>query len=383
MEGTLVTVENLRNDHSLQIDHADPPDAQTNSFTEDELLELELLRDQEIDAIVEAGFLDKEERWNPKYRDGFHFNFPEMAIDIKTGFGYPVSGLTYNVTNVSLPNVIIDQLRIALRALSREHGSINCYERWYQRHSTPTGCFEFEMTALQLAKMSLLHLEAFRKDPSYSRNQATNLRPTDFHLLEERRLVGFFEFGLPGLHSIWHERGKGKQYDPLNEQWKNREAEMTNEQKLVFSDALTERQITDSIWGVDPATIEGHDLANKLLGKTPKDVCAEIPDLFRILHVESVIRSDLAARFLDRQAEIRTLLEKMPLTEIQGCLRHKTRSKLGKRKREKATLIELLVEPTLSFHCTREESIPSIVRHGFIKPRGTEEVRCGSTYGRY
>ena len=366
----------------LQIDHVHPSCAQIVHFTEDELSEMEFLRDQEIDAVIEAGFLGKEERWNPERRDGFHFVFPEMIVDVKTGIGYPVNGPIYTINNISLPNAIIDRLRIALRDMIHDHRSTNCYERWCQRDSTPTGCFEFEMTALQLAQKSVRSLEEFRNDPTYYRRHAKNLRPTDYHLLEERRFVGGCWFDWDCLYPDGQGRGKGKQYDPLNEQWKNREGEMTNEQKLTFSDALTERQITNSMWGIDAATIKGHDFANTILGKTPKDVCAEIPDIFRILHVESVIRSDLAARFFGHQAEIRKFLDKMPLTELQGCLTHETRSKLGKRIKEKETLVELLVEPTLSFHCTREDSIPSIVRHGFIKPRETE-VRCGSTYGRY
>ncbi len=66
-----------------------------------------------------------------------------------------------------------------------------------------------------------------------------------------------------------------------------------------------------SMSGIDPKSIQGHDLANSIIGKTPDDVCAKIPEMFRILHIESVVRSDLAAKFFRRQGQIRDDLEKL------------------------------------------------------------------------
>lgn len=47
------------------------------NFTVDELIELELLRDQEIDALVNEGFVPHKDRWNLEHRDGFNFLYPE------------------------------------------------------------------------------------------------------------------------------------------------------------------------------------------------------------------------------------------------------------------------------------------------------------------
>ncbi len=82
------------------------------TFDEDELVELELLRDEEIDVLVDRGLISSNNRWNPKYRKGFTFKYPEMALVITTGDGYPVKPLTYQITNINLPRVIIDQLRV-------------------------------------------------------------------------------------------------------------------------------------------------------------------------------------------------------------------------------------------------------------------------------
>ena len=42
-------------------------------FSEDELVELELLRNQEINSFVEQGLLPKGDRWNTERREQFVF----------------------------------------------------------------------------------------------------------------------------------------------------------------------------------------------------------------------------------------------------------------------------------------------------------------------
>jgi len=48
-------------------------------LTEDELIELEFLRDQEIDLMVDENILDCNERFSIELRDGFRFEYPEMV----------------------------------------------------------------------------------------------------------------------------------------------------------------------------------------------------------------------------------------------------------------------------------------------------------------
>ena len=122
-----------------------------------------------------------------------------------------------------------------------------------------------------------------------------------------------------------------------------------------------------------------NDLANSIIGKTPEDVCARYPKTFRILHIEGVVRSDLAAKFFRRQAKIRDDLEKLHLNILKRSEQRETRLDMGKRANEPHTLINHL-SPDLTFHSTRGNLVPSIVRQGFLKP-DEKNVRCGSTYG--
>ncbi len=46
------------------------------AFSEEELVELELLHDEEIDQLVNQGFLLKSEQWNPELRNGLVFTYP-------------------------------------------------------------------------------------------------------------------------------------------------------------------------------------------------------------------------------------------------------------------------------------------------------------------
>ena len=156
--------------------------------------------------------------------------------------------------------------------------------------------------------------------------------------------------------------------------------DLTDEQKLDISTVGEKTAIMDSMFGIDPKSIQGHNLANSIIGKNPEEVCAKIPEMFRILHIESVVRSDLAARFFTRQARIRDDLGKLHLNILKGSVKRETRLEMGKRANEAQTLIDHLVSPDLTFHCTREDLVPSIVRQGFLKP-DEKNVRCGSTYG--
>lgn len=95
-------------------------------FTDDELVELEFLRDQEIDGLVENGLLPKEDRWNVECRQCFTLTFPEITLDIVTGDWYPVK-------NISLPRVVVDQLRVALRGIHESDKRENTFKRWGER----------------------------------------------------------------------------------------------------------------------------------------------------------------------------------------------------------------------------------------------------------
>ncbi|KAI0129470.1 hypothetical protein BJ170DRAFT_616399 [Xylariales sp. AK1849] len=125
-------------------------------------------------------------------------------------------------------------------------------------------------------------------------------------------------------------------------------------------------------------------LAFQYLPKTPQQICAEIPAHLRVLHMEEVLRGDLTRAFGHRREQLRAVRDRQSM----GSLRQHVPPQL-QHSRRKEDLVEYLVKPRLTFHGTQRQYVPSIVRHGFLKPgdrdpstRSAHRVRCGSTYGR-
>jgi hypothetical protein len=123
-------------------------------------------------------------------------------------------------------------------------------------------------------------------------------------------------------------------------------------------------------------------MALQYLKKTAQQISDGIPHPFRVLHIEEVLRSDLARAFDRRQEKLRAMLA----TKSLASLRHHIPPQLrhGNRKED---FVDYLVKPIMTFHGTQRQYVPSIVRHGFLKPGGKNpstkiehEVRCGSTY---
>lgn len=294
-----------------------------SSFTEDDMIELELLRDQEIDALVHQGFISTDEQWNPKLRNGLVFHYSELDVEITTGHPYPAGPLEYQVKNKSMPRIIVDKLRIDLRETIEYDSNANSFEKWVSRGSFNNyGCFEFEMSVLHIAVKTAEHLAEFRN----SQNAANTPK----------------------------------------------------ESKKPNQDG-----------GIDLSTIQGHESVTSLLGKTPEEICAGLPEYFRVLHIESVIRGDLYKDFLFQQREIREQLLEYPLSHLRKSAPIDLRHSLRNRADEKELTVDNLVTPHLTFHGTRRDLVSSIVRHGFLLPGDTipfsnekNQVRCGSTYGR-
>lgn len=86
---------------------------------------------------------------------------------------------------------------------------------------------------------------------------------------------------------------------------------------MAFADVQHEDDVKTLCGVIDLASVQGHDLANPILGKRSEEVCAEIPQQFQILHIESLVRR---ARFLRSQTNIRTDLRELPLNVFEGEL---------------------------------------------------------------
>jgi hypothetical protein len=135
--------------------------------------------------------------------------------------------------------------------------------------------------------------------------------------------------------------------------------------------------------GIDISTIAVDATASSVLGKLPEEICSMIPENFRILHVESVIRQNLYQKFKDCQNDIWEDLRKFPKGSLKKCVPLKEQSK-GRDTVE--DLAKYLATPKLTFHGTSNRFVPSIVRYGFLAPGAKHPethvplpVRCGST----
>lgn len=134
-----------------------------SSLTEDECIELELLRDQEIDALIENELLPEQERWKLELRNGFMFTYPEVVVEVTTGHPYPLGLPKCQVHNLTLPRIMVDKLRIALRETVERDRQSNSFEKWIDRATlNSSACFDFEMTVLHIAAKTLSHVEEYR-----------------------------------------------------------------------------------------------------------------------------------------------------------------------------------------------------------------------------
>ena len=297
------------------------------SFSNEELTQLRLLREEEIDALVEQALLSREQRWEPELHNGFTFAHPEINLVIRTGDSYPAKPLNYYVENLSLPRLVVDDLRVALRQVALADSKANRLEAWNARWEANTyGLFNFAMTSLHLASRTAAHLAAFRKDPKYLQKASDS----------------------------------------------------AEEQISSYEDP-----------GLDLKSIREDVSIKSILGKTPEEICADLPEYFRILHIESVIRNDLTKRFFAWQESIRDQLQDLSIHDLKANALRSVRDSTRDDCNRKEDLIERLVTPHVTFHGTRRNFVPSIVRQGFLMPGATNhltgernQVRCGNTYGR-
>ena len=139
--------------------------------------------------------------------------------------------------------------------------------------------------------------------------------------------------------------------------------------------------------GTDRTSFNFNAVALELLGKTPEEICEVIPECYRVLHVESVIRNDNYSDFLKCKSRIRQRIENnFSVEELRKTAHIKHH---GRQRSQKPEMINYLMAPKLTFHGTPNRLVPNIVRYGFLRAGDLNpetgkrlEVRCGSTYGR-
>jgi hypothetical protein len=125
--------------------------------TDDDRIELGLLRSLEIDELVSSGHLPQDQRFDESLISRLQFNYPEIILEIKTGDMYPAEQLQFEVVKLSLPRLKFDSLGIDLRRIVSDDAAANNCEKWRDRKDGDA--FEFEMTALHLVRKTIEALE--------------------------------------------------------------------------------------------------------------------------------------------------------------------------------------------------------------------------------
>ncbi|KAI1386343.1 ADP-ribosylation [Hypoxylon trugodes] len=299
----------------------------TSELGEDDLVELSLLRDFEIDELIQAGFLSEDEKLTTPLDNELIIQYDELDLHVTAGPSYPATTVTWKIDNHATSREVVDDLRAQLKQIVEESAATNNPEKWRRRgEECSFGVFEPAMVVLELAKKTASHLET------------------------------------------WRHRKAEKTTAPKKKKKKSEE----QSSYLPFETKM-ERPIT---------TIS--DVVYQYLQETPQQICSRIPPYYRILHIEEVVRADLAQKFHEKQKEMRKKLRSQP-TDV---LRKYVPPYLHQTKR-KEVMVDYAVKPRLTFHGTSRQVVPSIVRYGFLKPGGknpgtneTHTIRCGATYGR-
>ncbi|KAI1105845.1 ADP-ribosylation [Jackrogersella minutella] len=291
-----------------------------SEFSEDDLAELSLLRDFEVDELIKAGLLGEDEQLTAPLDEEIVFKHEELSLHVTAGPLYPAVPVIWRIENHMLSRQVIDELRAQSRQFAEAAAITNNISRWRSRE---------EESAFGIFKPTMVVLEFAKR--------TTNC-------LKE-----------------W--RGKALKRKPVI---KPEKSYLPPKTKLKKS------------------TMTISNLSSYYLQETPQEICSRISSDFRILHVEEVLRDDLARRFQEKQEEMRIMLLKEDYDTLRECVPSGQQYV-----RRKTVLVEHLVKPRVAFHGTDREYMSSIVRYGLLQPGkrnpGTNEVhetRCGATYGR-
>ncbi|KAI1842003.1 hypothetical protein JX266_011758 [Neoarthrinium moseri] len=237
-----------------------------------------------------------------------------------------------------------------------------------------------------------LHVTAGRGYPalsvSYYWVDNISLPRTSIIELREQLKQLVHEANLINNHSRWEEREETGFYEPsmvvldLAKTTRNHLEEFRKKTRPEVKDRKP--QLAFAMKKASTVASSSGGKAFQYLQRTTEQICAEVPSAFRVLHVEQVLRGNLAQAFYNRQEELRRELDRQSLRTLR---RHVPAQLQRSQRRE--DLVEHLARPRLTFHGTQRQFVPSIVRHGFLAPgarnpgtAAAHEVRCGSTYGR-
>lgn len=302
-------------------------------FSDEDLIQLSFLRDEEVDSLVLTGDLDEECRLDSPLEKAVAFKFPEIILHVNPGPYYPVllgSEGFFTIENIQMSRVPCDALRARLLHIYDEALQTNTLSMWEARDDLdPYGLFERAMVVSQLVA-------------------ATRDSLVQYRAAAEENLVKYHSF-LPDQDRV--------------------------EESVIQQKRLGEIRSSS-------------EMARELVG-SPADVIKHIPSDMRVLHVEEVIRTKLASRFYEAKDAMYQKLHKMGRHSLSQYMPP------GVVVRRAEDAVDHVIKPRLTFHGTRRANVPFIVQHGFLLP-GTpvpsgsknkkiapqiHRVQQGATYG--
>ncbi|PKS05642.1 hypothetical protein jhhlp_008161 [Lomentospora prolificans] len=298
-------------------------------FSEEDLVQLSFLRDEEVDTLVSAGHLAENCRLDTPLEGTVEFSFPEIILRVTPGPFYPIlveSEGFLTIENLQMSRAPCDALRARLLSIYDEALQTNTLSMWEAREDlNPYGIFERTMVVSQLVEAARDSLQKYR--------EATAERLKKHHGIEAAP---------------------------------------------VIEDELQLKRLGE--------IKSSSEMARELVG-SPADVVKHIPSYMRVLHVEEVLRTGLARRFYQAKEAMYTRLSH---NMSRGALAPYIAPGVSLKRTEDA--VAHIVKPRLTFHGTRRSNVPLIVRHGFLKPGSLipdaskadpqfHRVQQGATYG--
>ncbi|KAI0471432.1 hypothetical protein F4859DRAFT_119687 [Xylaria cf. heliscus] len=293
-------------------------------LSEDDLVELSLLRDFETDALIAAELLNTDEQLSRPLDQELIMRFGELDLNVKAGVSYPICPVTWHIENHTLSRTSVDSLRGTIRDIVEAAKMTNNLSRWQTREvECEMGIFEPVQVVLHLAQATQSH-------------------------------VGHPPLPIPTGVT-----------DPVNDNY------------LPF--------ITRPSVPIDASTAleQMTTTAFQLLRKTPKEICANISSSYRVLHIEPVLRGNLLTQFDKQRRELGDALSKLPSHKLRPFV-----PSPHKRGCKKDLIEYLLRPRLTFHGTQRDQVSSIVrygfLCPGTMNPKTKEEhmVRCGSTYGR-
>ncbi|KAI2469375.1 ADP-ribosylation [Annulohypoxylon bovei var. microspora] len=165
-------------------------------LSEDDLVELSLLRDFEIDELIKAGLLGEDEQLAAPLDRELIFEHKELSLHVTAGPFYPAVPVIWKVENITLPREIVDELRAQLRQIAEGAATTNNISRWRRREENAFGVFEPMKTVLELATKTMTCLKVWRQKTADTKFEESHLPfETKLETRHEKPVMSISDWG--------------------------------------------------------------------------------------------------------------------------------------------------------------------------------------------